>query len=586
MGEKVKLPKKLVWAVVVLSVLPLVLKLVGVDFSAGGAPTDPEEAARLLLSNRPALLLSRQLSGTLLHTLLEWSAFSIAFFTAVFAFFHYSIGRDVTTPVIGTALFFSGMIDAFHILAADGLIGPGNAGLIGPGNAGLIGLGNAGLIGFGNAGLIGFGNAGLIGSVAGSDRFIPFTWVLSRTFNVCILIAGTAPFLWKARAETPRRASPVRYILLVGVLFGVMAYSIVHICAVSPLPQAVFGDAIVPRPWDCVPLVLYLFAGGVIFPRFHRMQPSLFSHGLIVSVIPHVAAQAHAAFGSRALFDADFNISHGLKIVAYLVPLAGLILDYVRAYQTEATLRATQEQLRVARDIQQGLFPQTPPKAAGFDLAGASTPAEAVGGDYFDYVPMQEGRLGVVVADVSGHELGAAILMAQTRAYLRALAQRDGDVGQIVTQLNRFLLQDVRDRMFVSLFFLRLDLTKGSFVYSAAGHEGHLLKASGITSTLESLSPLLGVLDEGTVCCGPETAFEPGDVLLLVTDGIIEAESRDGRQFGIERTLEIVSRNRDKTSREIVEILFQAVRKFRRRAPQKDDLTVVVLKRLVEVTTP
>ena len=224
-----------------------------------------------------------------------------------------------------------------------------------------------------------------------------------------------------------------------GLLYGLMGYTIIHICAILPtLPPTLFPQQLFPRPWDVLPLVLYLFAGGIIFPRFHKAHPSLFSHGLLLSVIPHLACQAHAVWGSSQLFDNDFNISLYLKTIAYLVPLAGLILDYIGAYSAEVVLNETQAKLRVAREVQEGLLPEKSPVLEKFDVAGISIAADAAGGDFFDYLSMDENGLGIIVADVSGHEVGSAILMAETRAYMRATTDHLADVGAIVTTVNNY----------------------------------------------------------------------------------------------------------------------------------------------------
>jgi hypothetical protein len=536
--QKTTLPGKFVWVVLFLCILPGLLNLMGVDFGVRGGINGPPQAWKYAEN---VLDVQRQFKGEFVHTILEWSAFCIALCTVVFAFTHYFATGNVTTPVVGTALFFSGMIDAFHTLASNGLIE----------------------------------------IVADRRDFIVFTWAISRTFNVFILIAGTAPFLARSRS-TMTRSKPgnIRLILKTGLLCGISAYAIMHICAVLPqLPRTVFPKALVSRPWDAIPLVLYLLAGGIIFPRFHRLHPSLFSHGLIVSVIPHVVAQFYAAFGSTQLYDNQFNIAYFLKILAYLVPLVGLILDYTRAYTIEVALRTTEDKLRVARNVQQGLLPKTAPVLDGFDLAGSSFPAEAVGGDYFDFVPMQNGQMGIVVADVSGHEIGASILMAETRAYIRALAQTHTDVGPIMSDLNRFLAEDVQSRWFVSMFLARLDPRAATFVFAACGHEGYLFGSSGNVRTLESTSPPLGVLEDSVIACGPQTTLEPGAILLLVTDGIVETNAPDGQQFGLERVFAVVNRNRERTAREIVDALDKAAANFRWDGPQVDDLTIVVLKR-------
>jgi CheY-like chemotaxis protein len=138
--------------------------------------------------------------------------------------------------------------------------------------------------------------------------------------------------------------------------------------------------------------------------------------------------------------------------------------------RAEDELRGNQEQFRVAREIQQRLFPKALPQFGPFNIAGASYPAEATGGDYFDYLTMADGCLGVVVADVTGHGVGPALLMAETRAYLRILARNRYDVGEILARANRMLAEDVGFERFVTLILARLDPGSQSLIYVSAGH--------------------------------------------------------------------------------------------------------------------
>src|SRR5437016_1868962 len=153
--------------------------------------------------------------------------------------------------------------------------------------------------------------------------------------------------------------------------------------------------------------------------------------------------------------------------------------------RAEEELRINQEQFRVAREIQQRLFPKSAPQSEVFDIAGASYPAEATGGDYFDYVPMADGCLGVVVADVTGHGVGPALWMAETRAYLRTLAINATDVGEILTRANRVLAEDVDFERFVTLILAKLDPKSLTLVYTSAGHPtGYVIEPSGNVKAL------------------------------------------------------------------------------------------------------
>jgi len=256
----------------------------------------------------------------------------------------------------------------------------------------------------------------------------------------------------------------------------------------------------------------------------------------------------------------------------------------------EAQERWEQERLRqeisLARRIQQKFFPVAPLPSTAFDMCGASYPADATGGDYFDYISMRDGGLGVVIGDVSGHGLGPALLMAELRAYLRALLLTRGDVGEIVGLLNCALADDVPEGHFATLLLARLEPT--SVIYASAGHmPGYILSSSGqVKSILPSTAMPLGVLPDG---CFPAVAIpplEPGELLLLITDGIVEAHGPDGKFFGVDRLLDAVRSHQVQTARAIVDMLYGAVRAYCGAQAQVDDMTVIVIKAVLPTEAP
>src|SRR5947209_7484243 len=204
------------------------------------------------------------------------------------------------------------------------------------------------------------------------------------------------------------------------------------------------------------------------------------------------------------------------------------------------------EEMRIARQIQQKLFPVAELPLPEFDVAGASNPAEATGGDYFDYIPLRDGGLGIVIGDVSGHGYGPALLMAQARAYLRAFLLTHSDIREIVALLNRALADDTSDGRFMTLLFTRLEPVTRSLQYVSAGHTtSYLLDAAGtVKAELLSTGMPLGVVPEGEFDTPASLTLEPGDLLLLVTDGIVEAHDEGLDLFGDERTLEVVRAHR------------------------------------------
>ena len=258
-----------------------------------------------------------------------------------------------------------------------------------------------------------------------------------------------------------------------------------------------------------------------------------------------------------------------------------------RAIRTRQLARQVEQhqlalaELRLAREIQQKLFPAAAPELPGYDIGGASFPASKVGGDYYDYVPMLGGGLGVVIADVMGHGVGPALLMAETRAFLRALSLTCGDVADILSRVNIALVGDTTEQTFVTLLFVRLDPQNHTMHYASAGHTtSYVLGADGrVRLELESTEMPLGIMADATFASTPPVQLRSGDTVFLLTDGVVEAAGTPGIEpFGTERALQIVHRERDRPAGEIVATLYEAVGSFLGGKPQTDDITAVVIK--------
>jgi phosphoserine phosphatase RsbU/P len=255
-------------------------------------------------------------------------------------------------------------------------------------------------------------------------------------------------------------------------------------------------------------------------------------------------------------------------------------IERTRRRHAEQALRATAMKLHMARQIQQKLFPAAAPALPGYDIGGGSFCAEATGGDYFDYLPMVDKGVGIVIADVSGHGFGPALLMASTRAYLRALAQTHRSVGDILTLANRFLTDEVGEDSFVTLLLARLEPQARSLVYVSAGHPtGYVLDAAGaVKSLLESSGFPLGVEPDGVYVDVPAVPLDPGDIVVFLTDGIMETRSTADCCFGLERALDVVRAHRARPAQEIITELYRAVRDFCRDRAPVDDVTAIVIK--------
>lgn len=255
--------------------------------------------------------------------------------------------------------------------------------------------------------------------------------------------------------------------------------------------------------------------------------------------------------------------------------------DITARRTAEQALQAAEKEFSVARQIQQQLFPQRPPQIQGFDIAGASFPAIQTGGDAFDFLAMPEGDLGLVVSDVSGHGMGAALIMAETRAYLRIVAFNRGDAGMVLTRAGQVLADDLEDSgRFVTSLLVRLDPGLRQLRYANAGHTpGYLLDRTGrLRHSLARCGPALGVDSEAVYPESEPLELESGDLILLTTDGVEEAESPAGEGFGESRLLEVVRASQAGSAQDIIAAVRAALTDFCGGASQQDDITLVVAK--------
>ena len=291
-----KMPKSVILSVLALCISPIILNFFGIDFTSVQSVFDVADLAVWQLPREEVTdSVFASHAGDLHHGLLEWSSVCIAIVAAALSYVHYNINKDIIVPIIGMALMASAVMDTFHILTA----------------------------------------LRLIDVLTESSDFIPFTWALSRGFHVTILVGGmivVALLIRKSEKvglDADQISSNDRWVALTSLVFMVLAYLLIGFAVTSDaLPRTYFPDAIVERPYDAIPFALLILAIP-LFLYLHRKQATLFTAGLLLILVPEIMLEAHMAFGSSALFDNHFNIAHFLKLVAYFVPLLGLLLDYV-----------------------------------------------------------------------------------------------------------------------------------------------------------------------------------------------------------------------------------------------------------------
>jgi len=254
---------------------------------------------------------------------------------------------------------------------------------------------------------------------------------------------------------------------------------------------------------------------------------------------------------------------------ATLIENAGLAKDKTRI----------EEQINLAYDIQSNLLPKSSPRIEGYDVAGRSTPAQSVGGDYFDFIPIDDTRNAVCLGDVSGKGLPASLLMANVQATLRGLTMFDAPVDERINRANKLLCECTDDERFVTMWYGVLDSANHKIDYCSAGHDyPFLVSANGDVKRLESTGLALGVFDHVTYQ-KESISIEPGDMLVVYSDGVPDATNETDVQFGEERLDALIAEHHAGSAHDLIDHVMKAVNEHAGSAPQFDDLTLVVVKR-------
>jgi sigma-B regulation protein RsbU (phosphoserine phosphatase) len=279
----------------------------------------------------------------------------------------------------------------------------------------------------------------------------------------------------------------------------------------------------------------------------------------------------------------DGGIYYAEMTITPIKDPADAVTHFVAVGKDMTDRRRRQEhelELEIARRVQQGLFPARAPEFPGFDFAGAAHPATAMCGDYFDYFATNDGQLGIVIGDVSGHGLGPAVVMAETRGYVRAFMRTLQGTGDVLRALNHALIEDLEDGRFVTMLLARLDTRTRVLTYANAGHpSGFVLGRDGrVRAALKSSGTPLGVSAIWGVMDTEPIALESGDTMILMTDGIPETQAPDGSLLGTEGALQLVRAHLAGSAQQVLEGLVAGAQAFAGGNPQADDLTAIICK--------
>ncbi len=236
--------------------------------------------------------------------------------------------------------------------------------------------------------------------------------------------------------------------------------------------------------------------------------------------------------------------------------------------------------LKLARSIQQGLLPNGDPTVAGFDIAGWNDPADDTGGDFWDHYVLPSGSLALVLADATGHGIGAALMMATCRSLFRATTFVTDDLTEVVRRVNQLLYEDLPDSRSVTavLGFLKGD----TLSFLSAGHGPVLRYLAGEDRVVRQNAHgiPLGIFPDVPWPAAEDFNMVSGDIMVLLTDGFFEWENQLGEQFGIDRLQELIRTHKDQPAEEIIAAMHNAVISFAGEVPQNDDLTALVVRKL------
>jgi serine phosphatase RsbU (regulator of sigma subunit) len=268
-----------------------------------------------------------------------------------------------------------------------------------------------------------------------------------------------------------------------------------------------------------------------------------------------------------------------LNLLTVMANVAAIRLEHARLADVEQAERIMARDLEQAAEIQRRLLPEKAPEVPGLDLAGYNAPCRTVGGDYYDFYTCPDGRVVMVVADVSGKGMPAALLMSSLQARVQVLADDPKDVGELVARLNRLLCANIPSNRFISLFLCVLDPVTGEMAYCNAGHNPPVLvKADGSIEWLHGGGPILGILPMASYE-EKRHRIERGETVVLYSDGVTEMTNPANEEFGEDRLAQLLADRRHQPAAVIVEEVKAELSKWSAGANPADDITMVVAKR-------
>jgi serine phosphatase RsbU (regulator of sigma subunit) len=286
-------------------------------------------------------------------------------------------------------------------------------------------------------------------------------------------------------------------------------------------------------------------------------------------------------YADSPIAEGRFTEDH-LKVLTTLASVAAIRVENARLIELKLNQQRLERELELASEIQQRFQPTAPPTVPGYELQGISFPCYEIGGDYYDFIPRADGRLVVALGDVSGKGTAAALLMSSLHAAIHAQAGTHDSLVDTISAVNRYLADNIPSNRFVTLFCAELDPDSGALSFLNAGHNPPLIvHSAGTVEQLASGGLPLGIKADADYKEG-RTQLQYGDVLVIYSDGVTEATSPTGEEFGPTRLYEVVSRNIDASAAGIRDRIESALTKFAQGTRATDDITLVIVKRQAE----
>lgn len=286
-------------------------------------------------------------------------------------------------------------------------------------------------------------------------------------------------------------------------------------------------------------------------------------------------------YADSPIAEGRFTEDH-LKLLTTLASVAAIRVENARLLEAQLQQERLERELQLAMEIQQRFQPTAPPTVNGYELQGISFPCYEIGGDYYDFIEREDGRLVIALGDVSGKGTAAALLMSSLHAAVHAQAGSHETLVETISAVNRYLADNIPPNRFVTLFYAELDPASGALSFLNAGHNPPLIvHAAGTVEQLASGGLPLGIKRDAEYREG-RTQLQHGDILVIYSDGVTEAASPSGEEFGPTRLYEVVSRNIDASAAGVRDRIESALTKFSQGTQAADDITLVIVKRQAE----